>query len=820
MEKPKRRKLVLKMADNRTHEVRDFNVAEFIQTVTNRKTIEAPHPSKSGAEPVHRNLYPLPDTSAFLAAAVESLKRFKPTVRREQKEASCSNKRPKFAHHEVLAAYYNVMNPFRGILIYHGMGSGKTCASISAAESMVGRKKPIWVLTPEALEANYRDEMLKCSKTYKLAQHWAARKQGWIVLPNRKANFDELGPKEQQEVTEHVKGLLESDGAYTFAAFNGLDCSTLRAQFPQEGNPFHRSVVVIDEVHLLVKHIAATKMNATSPYTLLYEWLLDAEDCRVVALSGTPRAHDVTDLGILFNLIHGYLKVWKVQTPKLIEDPLLKKWVHQQKSNGKTLELTRTPHGFEAVYDETGVLKTLQQTDAAWDDYKFKSELSKHGQVADEVEKHKLLPDQGAFVSEDVFQQRILGMTSYFPDLTPLMPTLNPRRVHDVKLSEYQSKQSQIYNVQFPENMPRIERTPPDACQNGAAYDDPKYDEAVRKTLETLKKHGVFTKLDVYAPKLKEVVQRIVEAKTKQLVYTALMEDVVFAAEALTQAGFTRLKLAPPNPPEQVGWVAVPNKTPEKVFVVYTGSEPERELLIDTFNKGGARVFLTAAEGVEGISLADVADVHLLEPTADPTTFTQIVGRARRMCKNKTVESVTPHVYLSGKHEKETYEASEKKQAEIDHWLSLVRETAVDCALHGDKCVNPTKSRVVHLHGQQRTVQYGKPDEKGLTPLFEPNQKEPLGYAKGSTFYDAAKKKVESMDALVKPVQETVAVRKRMKLNVGEVTHFFFVVAANGLQPMYKEAEGNDEYGHIEFGPPRIFYKNKTKVSAKDLFEK
>ena len=818
MEKPKRKKLVLKMADNRTHEVRGFNVTEFIQTVTNRKTIEAPLPSKSGAEPVHRKLYPLPDTSAFLAAAVENLKKFKPAVRRDQKAASCSNKRPKFAHHEVLAAYFNVMNPFRGILIYHGMGSGKTCASISTAESMVGRKKPIWVLTPEALEANYRGEMLKCSKTYKLAQHWAARKQGWVVLPNRKANFDELGPKEQQEVTEHVKALLETDGAYTFAAFNGLDCSTLRAQFPQEGNPFHRSVVVIDEVHLLVKHIGANTKNATSPYTVLYEWLLDAEDCRVVALSGTPRAHDVTDLGILFNLIHGYLKVWKVHTPKLIEDPSLKKWVHQQKSNGKTLELTRTPHGFEAVYDETGVLKTLQQTDAAWDDYKFKSELSKHGQVASEVEKHKLLPDQGAFVSEDVFQQRILGMTSYFPDLAPLMPTLNPRRVHDVPLSEYQSKQCEVYNVQFPEDVPRIERTPPDACQNGAAYDDPKYDEAVRKTLETLKKHKVFSKLEVYAPKIKKVVKGIVEAKTKQLVYTALMEDVVFVAEALVEAGFTRMKLAPPNPPEQVAWAAVPNKTPAKVFVVYTGSEPERELLIETFNQGGARIFLTAAEGVEGISLADVADVHLLEPTADPTTFTQVVGRVRRMCKNKTVESVTPHVYLSGKHEKETYEAAEKKQAEIDHWLALVRETAVDCALHGEKCVAPTTSRVVKLHGKPRTVQYGKPDEEGWTPLFEPDRKEPLGYAKGSKFYDAAKKKVDSLDALVSPVQETEASRKRMKLSVGGKTHFFYVVAQNGLQPMFKEAEGMEEYGQINFGPPRTFYMDKTKVTPQELF--
>ena len=397
-QKPERKYLKLKVENNKTFEVQDFDLAEFIAAVEKRSPAEGLEASRSGAEPVDATLYPLPDNSSFLESAVQNLKAFKPAMDKEKKTASCDKKpgKRKFAHQEVLAAYFNVQNPYRGILIYHGMGSGKTCSSVAMAENLAGNERPIWVLTPKALEANYKAEMVKCSNVYKQSQHWAARKQGWVVLQGRPANFDELGPKEQQEVTAHLAQLIDREKAYRFVSYSGMSCQNIRAQFTED-NPFENAVVVIDEVHLLVDLIAKNKKNNASPFPLLYEWLLDAEGCRVIALSGTPRANKVTDLGVLYNLLYGYIKVWTVNTPKLVEDPKLKRFIHQQRSVGKKLQVTRTPHGFEAQYDDgaaaTGALVGLRKVDDTWDDHKFRTELAKHGVVGDRVEKHKLLPD-------------------------------------------------------------------------------------------------------------------------------------------------------------------------------------------------------------------------------------------------------------------------------------------------------------------------------------------------------------------------------------------------------------------------------------------
>ena len=57
-------------------------------------------------------------------------------------------------HQRVVSDYLNLYTPYRGLLLYHGLGSGKTCTSISIAEGMKSQKK-IFVLTLASLKANF-----------------------------------------------------------------------------------------------------------------------------------------------------------------------------------------------------------------------------------------------------------------------------------------------------------------------------------------------------------------------------------------------------------------------------------------------------------------------------------------------------------------------------------------------------------------------------------------------------------------------------------------------------------------------------------------
>ena len=53
-------------------------------------------------------------------------------------------------HQKIVRDYLNLYTPYRGLLLFHGLGSGKTCSSIAIAEGMK-TSKPVIVMTPASL---------------------------------------------------------------------------------------------------------------------------------------------------------------------------------------------------------------------------------------------------------------------------------------------------------------------------------------------------------------------------------------------------------------------------------------------------------------------------------------------------------------------------------------------------------------------------------------------------------------------------------------------------------------------------------------------
>ena len=62
---------------------------------------------------------------------------------------------------KIVRDYINMYTPYRGLLLYHGLGAGKTCASIAIAEGMKSQQQ-ILVMTPASLRMNYIEELKKC----------------------------------------------------------------------------------------------------------------------------------------------------------------------------------------------------------------------------------------------------------------------------------------------------------------------------------------------------------------------------------------------------------------------------------------------------------------------------------------------------------------------------------------------------------------------------------------------------------------------------------------------------------------------------------
>ena len=92
---------------------------------------------------------------------------------------------------------------------------------------------------------------------------------------------------------------------------------------------------------------------------LLYEILLNADNCRVVLLTGTPVINYPNEIGILFNILRGYIKTWSftlsTDTNKKLSKETLAEIFSKEKTldymdfipSSKTLTITRNPYGFE-----------------------------------------------------------------------------------------------------------------------------------------------------------------------------------------------------------------------------------------------------------------------------------------------------------------------------------------------------------------------------------------------------------------------------------------------------------------------------------------
>ena len=75
--------------------------------------------------------------NTFITRLFES---YKEQLIEDQKNASCERDEDGnftiMTHQEIVRDYINVFSPYRGLLLYHGLGSGKTCSSIAITEGM------------------------------------------------------------------------------------------------------------------------------------------------------------------------------------------------------------------------------------------------------------------------------------------------------------------------------------------------------------------------------------------------------------------------------------------------------------------------------------------------------------------------------------------------------------------------------------------------------------------------------------------------------------------------------------------------------------
>ena len=288
-------------------------------------------------------------------------------------------------HQKIVRDYLNLYTPYRGLLLYHGLGSGKTCTSIAIAEGMKSDKR-ICIMTPASLKMNFFSELKKCGDDlYKKNQYWefistegnpsyvgilsralslpssyiTEHKGAWLVNINNEPNFAKLTTSEQKAVDEQLNAMIRNK--YSDINYNAPNIEKqieILAIKNNTKNPFDNCVVIIDEAHNFVSRIVNKIKVKDSMSYKLYEFLLSAKNAKIVLLTGTPIINYPNEIGILYNILRGYIKTWTIpvsleKKEKLNEDTIynmlddanIKTYDYIDFTDNK-LTITRNPYGF------------------------------------------------------------------------------------------------------------------------------------------------------------------------------------------------------------------------------------------------------------------------------------------------------------------------------------------------------------------------------------------------------------------------------------------------------------------------------------------
>jgi hypothetical protein len=265
---------------------------------------------------------------------------YKRELTTEEKVSSCSHQKTSsevklLVHQKVVRDYLNLYSPYRGLLLYHGLGTGKTISSIAIAEGLKSEKH-IFVMTLASLKMNFFTQMKEAGDPlYKKNQFWEfvsvegepdkipilakalsigadhIKRLGgaWLTDVTKEPNFNDLSESDQKALDTQIDMMIRSK--YTDINYNGLNRAKLdELTGSGKKNPFNHSVVIIDEAHNFVSRIVNKIKDKKSISYRLYEYLMEAEDCRIVFLSGTPIINYPNEIGILFNMLRGYIKTW------------------------------------------------------------------------------------------------------------------------------------------------------------------------------------------------------------------------------------------------------------------------------------------------------------------------------------------------------------------------------------------------------------------------------------------------------------------------------------------------------------------------------
>src|SRR5690606_13846930 len=166
-----------------------------------------------------------------------------------------------------VSTFLSTRTPYQNLLVFHEMGTGKTCTAVKTVEQILSENGPIKralvLLKGQSLIDNF---------IYELVNVCAPEKYGYL------------------KKDERVKSKLRSK--YEFWTYETFAKNITLAQYAS----YSDHVIIIDEVHNIIT-------KSMEEYTPIHSFLHNVQRCKVLLMSGTPMRDLANEIAYVMNLI-------------------------------------------------------------------------------------------------------------------------------------------------------------------------------------------------------------------------------------------------------------------------------------------------------------------------------------------------------------------------------------------------------------------------------------------------------------------------------------------------------------------------------------
>jgi len=624
----------------------------------------------------------------------------------EEAEIMCNADFELAPHQLFVRNFLSFQTPYNSLLLYHGLGSGKTCSAISIAEEMrdyliqMNISNRIIIVASPNVQDNFKLQLFDERKLKLIDGIWNIRScTGNKFL--KEINPMNMKGLTKETVISQVKRIINT--YYVFLGYTEFanyiqKKSTISDDITDQKRraaliknklkqQFSNRLIIIDEVHNI--RISDDKSDKKRVAQELFKLVRYADNMRLLLLSATPMYNSYKEIIWLVNIMNLNDRRSTIEIKDVFNTDGTFKTSASGEPVGKDL-LVRKATGYisyvrgENPYtfpyklwpDEFAPDKTFLEREKPLVQLNGKPLLQNIAFLSLYLNEIGEYQNKGyAYVLSKLKQKQEFKKTTAFDQLEAFGYTMLQKPLEALNMIYPEDKLTNVQVANAVANAENIDIA--DLVGSGGLKRMMTFTETVSPPAKydfeyKPSSYGrIFSPNEIgkYSSKIKSICDRVLNSTGVILVYSEYIDGGVLPiALALEELGFTRAgnvrSLFKTPPSEKIDALS---KKPKKdmadkkdsfnpaKYVMITGDKglsPDNvkdiSLLTDINNKDGnlVKVVLISLAGSEGLDLKFIRQVHILDPWYNMNRIEQIIGRAVRTCSHKDLPFLKRNVEL------------------------------------------------------------------------------------------------------------------------------------------------------------------------------